>query len=149
MADFETKLDKELSGMTTWKAIRWGVTILFVLAVLGVAARGLGLIGTVTGAATGVINRTLDPDNILATYEGFYDRWQAYVARLAQVKSYAVIVDSSTGASKTQAMVEREAMRQSCRELAARYNADSLKANRDIFKGREAPATLDEVACNE
>jgi hypothetical protein len=48
----------------------------------------------------------------------------------------------------TRVLIELEAMRQSCRDIAARYNADAAKINRSIFMGNGVPPALDDTACN-
>lgn len=127
------------------KAVKWGAIIIAFLVILTVIGRIFGLVGTVANTATGVVNRTLDPDNVLATYERFHDRWKAFEARKGQIASYQVVVDTGD----TTALIEQQAMRQSCRELAASYNADSAKTNRSIFKGRSAPSTLNLEECDQ
>lgn len=138
-------MDKDF---TVWTAIKLGLGVIFVCVVLFVAAQVLGLFGTISNTATGVVNRTLNPDNVIATYEGFHDRWKAFEARKEQIKSYQFVVDSSEGPAKIQAVVEQQAMMQSCRDIAAKYNSDSAKINRNIFKGRSAPAELNSQECN-
>ena len=147
MDKFDKRLDAAYDGMTWGKAFKYGSLAIALVIGLGVVGKVTGLIGAVIGAATGVISRTLEPDSIIATYEGFHDRWKAFESRRAQIASYAMIVDFATGSEKTTAMIEQQAMMQSCRDIAARYNADSAKTNRVIFKGKEAPETLNMELC--
>lgn len=142
--DFEDEL--KAAGVTPGRAIKWGLIVISVLIVLFIFARVLGLAGTVVGSATGVVNQTLNPSNVITTYERFHDRWKNFEARKAQIASYQVVVDAEDG---TTALIEQQAMRQSCRQLAADYNADAAKTNRVIFKGRDAPETLNAQECDQ
>lgn len=141
------QIDQDISDIGVFRMFKWGAIAIALCVALFMLGRVLGLFGTVANTATGVISRTLDPDNVIATYEGFHDRWKAFGARKEQIRSYQVVIDSSTGASKTTALVEQQAMMQSCRDIAARYNADSAKINRNIFKGKSAPAELNSGEC--
>lgn len=142
MDDFETRLTREVNSLTPGKAFRWAVMGIF-------AVTALGVVGSAVSFGPALLRKTVNPDAAISNYEAFHDRWKAYEARLGQIKSYATIIEGATGAQKTMAQVEREAMRSSCRDIAARYNADSTKSNRSIFKGQTAPETLNMEACNE
>jgi len=138
----------ELKSRDALPVFKWGVIIILLCVSLFVVGKVIGLFGTVTGSATGVISRTLEPDNIISTYEGFHDRWKAFEARKSQIASYQAVIDGSTGSEKTTALVEQQAMMQSCREIAAAYNANSDKINKSIFKGNAAPERLNQEDCN-
>lgn len=113
---------------------------------------GVALISVVTAPvrmASGVVNQTLNASNAIGTYERFHDRWKGYDARLAQIETHKALVDRETDRAEiTRLRIELAGMRQSCREVAAAYNADAAKTNRDIFRGREAPAELNMEACS-
>lgn len=124
--------------------------LLGVAAIVGVAATG-SIIGIVTApfrATSGVINRTLDADNVIRTYELFHDRWTGFEARIRQVQDTQATLNSETNQSeKVRLRIDLGAQRQSCRDIAAAYNADVQKTNRDIFRGRSAPQELDMNRC--
>ncbi len=116
------------------------------VAVVGVSA--VQLATAPMRSATGVVERTLDPNNVIATYERFHDRWKGYEARLRQIAETERNINAETDPRERQRLrVDLGAQRQSCREIAAGYNADAAKTNRSIFQGREAPATLDMERC--
>lgn len=97
---------------------------------------------------SGVIERTMNPDNVLSTYEAFHDRWKGYEARLGQIaETRADLANETNAGEKARLRVDLGAQRQSCREIAAAYNANAIKTNRSIFLGREAPASLNMEAC--
>lgn len=130
---------------------RWGLWIVFFFFILGFASWGLGLFGSIVSAPGRVISRTLETDNIISTYERFHDRYGVYKSRISQIASQERTIKDLGEVEvreKVKLRQELEAMRQSCRDLANAYNADSIKTNRSIFKGRDAPAELDAVACD-
>src|SRR3990167_6388848 len=108
-------------GHERGQAWRWGFWIIFFAFVLGAGAWTLGLFGNTASAPGRVISRTLETDNIIATYERFHDRHGVYKSRLAQIVSQQrTIADLSDVKEREKVMLrqELEAMRQSCRDLA-------------------------------
>lgn len=133
---------------TTGTMAKWVFVGFVGLVLIGGLAWGVRVLTMPIRSATGVAERTLDPDNVIATYERFHDRWKGFKARKAQVQETASLWRSETDAAERGRLgIEMRAQRQSCRDIAAGYNADAAKTNRDIFRGREAPATLDAVEC--
>lgn len=119
-----------------WVTFFVGVSVALMITI--VVVQFFGAFTSVITAPSRVISRTLETDNIIGTYERFHDRWQAYNSRLAQITAHEVFVTEETDTSeRSRLRMELAAMRQSCRDLAATYNADSIKTNRSIFKGRD------------
>lgn len=93
-------------------------------------------------------NRTLDTTNVVASYERFFDLEQNWRARLAQIRDTARQLQAETDpAERARLRTDLGAVRQSCRELSASYNADSAKVTTGTFRARGLPATLDPQAC--
>lgn len=92
--------------------------------------------------------KTVSPTKILHTYEYFFETKVQYDARLNQIKtsveSLALAEDSN---DRMKIRLETAAMRQSCRELAGKYNAASVKMTTRFFKDRNLPETLNAAAC--
>lgn len=128
-------------------AFRVGTMV--VLGMFGLSAIGwsLGLVTLPFRSARGVVERTLAPDNIIHNYEWFYDTSKAFEARSAQIISYKADMVTAVDSEKSKMRIELQAMRQVCRDLAARYNANSEKANRSIFMGGGVPNQLDPTIC--
>jgi hypothetical protein len=107
---------------------------------------GLGLFSTFSSVVTApsrVINKTLETNNIISNYEFFHDANNQILARVAQVAEHkSLLTDVSDAAEKNRLRIELSAIKQSCRDLAGKYNANSAKVNRSIFKGRDAPETI-------
>lgn len=131
------------------RLIKTGLVLTGLAAAAVVAVSAVSLVTVPLRSATGVVERTLDSGNVLRTYELFHDRHTAFDARVRQ------IMDSDRNMASERDPVERNriraelaAQKQSCRDIAAAYNADAAKTNRSIFQGRDLPERLDINRCN-
>lgn len=118
---------------------------------LGIVSGGVFLLNVATQpmrTAGKVINRTLDPNNVIAKYEWFHDAHGQYLARVNQIASTRQMhTEEKDPAEKQRLRIELSAQRQSCRDIVTRYNANSIKTNVSIFQGREAPSSLNIQTC--
>lgn len=128
-----------------------GKTILISAIVLVGASIGCSYLSVLTNVATAparVMNKTLETDNIIFNYEYFFDMNAAFTSRSAQVRQYKdlymVELDKD---EKIRLRTEMSAMQQSCRELVTKYNANSLKLNRRVFKDKNLPYQLEIKEC--
>ena len=145
------------------KARKWGDrfidhpvrTLFFVFILLGSIGFGLSIVGglfstagSVVSAPGRVIKETLKTDNIIESYEWFYDVNASFVARSGQVAQFKTLLnDEEDKQEKRNLRVEMAAMQQSCRELTTKYNANSEKMNKSIFKGWSLPDILNTEEC--
>lgn len=109
---------------------------------------GCGAYSIYTSAVTApsrVISKTLETDNIIFNYEWFFNVNSQFQSRLAQIKEYKTFEGDE--AEKYRLRTELGAMKQSCRELANNYNANSAKLNRAIFRSHNLPLVLDAALC--
>lgn len=103
---------------------------------------------TVVTAPSRVVNKTLETNNILTNYELFHDESKQFDARVAQItEQYGFFAKEIDPAERSRLRMEMAAQQQSCRELAADYNANSRKLNRQLFKDRGLPPVLDASRC--
>lgn len=103
---------------------------------------------SVVTAPSRVVNKTLQTDNIIFNYERFFDVNANFTSRAAQIKQYKEFLATETDpAERVHLRTEMAAMQQSCRELATKYNADSQKMNRSLFKDKDLPYTLNISEC--
>ncbi len=121
---------------------------------------GAGLLGVAVlfGAATPilsvltapgrVITDTMGTKNIINNYEMFFDLNAGYQRRIGDIAGHTAAVAAATGAEKNRLTVELLGMKNTCRELVTRYNAESSKQNRSLFKDANLPAELDINTCN-
>jgi len=104
---------------------------------------------TVATAPGKVVQKTFQADNIITNYEWYYDTHAAYEARLGQITDHSSYLEAEEDRIEIQRLrIELTAMRQSCRDLATKYNANSQKVNKSIFKGGAVPETIEKEKCN-
>lgn len=126
------------------KAVKIGLIGFAVLVILLV----LWAVNVFVGNSMKVVEKTFEADNIIHNYEWFYDVNAAYDARLAQVHTFQTYLsEEEDAAEKRKVRMELAAVTQSCRDLATKYNANSEKMNRSIFKGWQLPHTLEMKSC--
>lgn len=130
--------------------MRFFLLLLSGIAILGGLVVAANVVGTLTSVATApgrVISKTLETDNIIASYEWFLDANGQIQARIAQVKGHKAILSDTTDASeKSRLRIELAAIQQSCRDLSNRYNANASKINKAIFRA-DAPESVDARLC--
>lgn len=118
------------------------------LLVLPAACGAYSMWASVTSAPGRVVSKTLETSNILTNYELFHDTSKQFDARVAQIAEHRdFLATEQDPDERSRLRMELAAQQQSCRELAADYNANSLKLNRQLFKDRGLPPTLDAAAC--
>ena len=132
-----------------WTIVKWAAWIIALIAVIGFVG---SLVGTATKVATApgrVLNKTLETNNIIDSYEWFYDTNAAFISRQNQVVQYnTMYAEEEDKSEKRKIRTELAAMQQTCRDLVTKYNANSEKMNKSIFKGWELPHSLYIEDCN-
>ena len=101
----------------------------------------------IVGAATGVVERTLDPDNVIYNYEWFKLKYENYLATENKIENaeftLAIFKDDAGDRSKWSFEDKNESSRLSSivlglqnyiEDIVAEYNAKSRMVNRSIFK---------------
>lgn len=113
---------------------------------------GYSVINTATTVATApgrVVTKTMQTDNIISTYEGFFAHKAAYDGRLGQIKTHTKLIEANADpAEASRLRIELAAMQQSCREMAIKYNADAAMMNKSLFRDGKLPSTLSELECD-
>ena len=92
----------------------------------------------------------MDADNIIYNYEWFHDYNAQYKSRINQISGQKGMIKDVGDLNTTEKIrlnQELQAIRQSCRDIVTRYNANATKTNRSIFMGKEAPEKLDITTC--
>lgn len=126
--------------------------VLIIGGIVLLALMAIPFLGTLTNVVTAparVANDALKTDNVRTSYERFYDVHQNFQARVNQVRQFSGFMTSAGDdkAEQSRLRMEMAAQQQSCRELAADYNADSSKLTIGTFKGWDLPQTLDPSLC--
>ena len=117
----------------------------FFLLILGCIALGWGIraCNIVGGATVGVAEKTFNADNIINNYEWYFDAYGEVKAKTPQIHQHQKYLETETDRDeKNHLRMELAAMQNSCRELVAKYNANSSKANRSLFKDHNLPLKL-------
>ncbi len=115
-----------------------GVAIILIALAFVLRLGGMG--------ACGVVDRTLDADNIIFNYEQFYDVSEKFKAKAHDLATHNELVATAKGEGDKDELrrlrMELAALKSACRSMASEYNADSQKLNRSIFKSNDLPHTL-------
>lgn len=118
------------------------------LLALPVGCAAYSTFSSVVSAPSRVINKTLQTDNIIFNYEAFFDQNAQFQSRKDQVAQYKKFLESETNPDeKIRLRTEFGAMQQSCRDLVNKYNNDSQKLNKSLFKSKNLPTELDITSC--
>lgn len=152
MSEFRREMETDIR-LTRWTLGR--VVRLFVgpMLLLGAAGWTLHLVTAPARAVTGVVDRTLNADAVLANYEWFKQTVQDVRAMDVQIGNATRATDqykqdnprpwdypTATEAARLGAIVlGLENQRQN---LVAEYNARSQMMNRSLFKTHDLPETL-------
>lgn len=137
------------------KYIKWfGIAVLLVV---GISAAALGLKAalfpvtvahTALNSAAGIMTKTLNSDNVLHNYEWFYDVNASIESRVGQIRTHSKLASPETDSNERSKLnMELAAMQQSCRDLVTKYNANSQKANRSLFKSNGLPESFSISSC--
>lgn len=149
--DYEKQFEQR-PGRT---AFRIGVIIILVLIGLSVVAGVISMISAPVRTVTGVVERTLNPDNVIANYEWFkrqYEDVQAIDVRLeASRRSHGEFL-AAAGDRATWKFEDRNedqrmrgivlGLEGQRAEMVAAYNARTQMANRNIFRTGDLPDRL-------
>ncbi|AMB48348.1 hypothetical protein [Methylobacterium sp. AMS5] len=133
--------------MSPTKLFGYCIVGIVALGGLGIVASTVGTIGSVATAPGRVISKTLETNNIISSYERFRDLNKVFDARVAQLRAHKKALDAETDPKeRVYLRTEFFGQQQSCRDIAARYNADASKMNKAIFRA-DAPESLNAAAC--
>ena len=137
---------KEGVGAVRTEFWSWAFWIILVSVVLG----GMGWLINLASVPGKIISKTMDADNIIYNYEWFHDYNAQYKSRINQISGQKGMIKDVGDLNTTEKIrlnQELQAIRQSCRDIVTRYNANATKTNRSIFMGKEAPEKLDITTC--
>ena len=130
------------------KYIKYYVYTLLAIVAIGYISNLVFTGGKALNAPLAVVNKTLDTNNIIHKYEWFYDTSEVFKTRANQVAQYkAFLADETNKGEKRLLRTELAGIQQVCRDLAAKYNANSQKMNVSVFKGWGLPDKLNNRRC--
>lgn len=144
----EDKIETELNTMSWSKAFMWFVALCAIGLVMTLVSGVFSTVGTVATAPGRVISKTMQTDNIIQSYEWFYDINASYAAKTGQIRQFKKFYSSETDRKeKSRLRIEMAAIQQVCRNLTEKYNANSQKMNKSVFKGWTLPGVLNQSTC--
>lgn len=115
---------------------------------LAVAVATAMFIANIATVGQRVASKTLETNNVITSYEWFYDASGQLDARSRQIRQYQNFYsEAEDPAERNRLRIDMAAVQQSCRDLAAKYNANSQKMNRSIFKGWSLPDAFSPSFC--
>jgi len=97
---------------------------------------------------TSLISKTADTTNVIHNYEWFHDVDAAIQAKKGQLSTHVSLLKDADAGERSRLNMEVAAIRQSCRDLVTKYNANSEKINRGIFKGTSLPELHNVNVCD-
>lgn len=142
------------------KGIKWYfglLGILILLMIVGTIFRflvfPLFVVQKVQDSAEKVVSKTLDSDNVLFNYENFKDLYNGAKQQVANIKKAKKSMDDlkslygEDAKNWTKDVRQQQAFLQEnvdgysmqYQNIASRYNSDSKKLNRNLFKDKELP----------
>lgn len=119
------------------------------LVVLGIIlAPTLLVVISLLNKPAALVSKATDTTRMLQNYEWFYEAANNFTTRTAQVRTIREILAQETDPGEKQRLrVDLGAVQQSCRELAAKYEAQSGKLHVGYLKSRDLPETLNQKDC--
>lgn len=144
---FETKPRRTIMNI--------GVSAIAIVMVLGVVGGALGLVTLPFRTAKGVIERTANPDNVIANYEWFKRQYQdvkAIDVRLEVSRKAVSSFESSAGNRSSWTFEDKQessrlnsivlGLEGQRASMVSEYNARTQMMNRDIFRTSDLPSEL-------
>lgn len=95
-----------------------------------------------------LVSKATDTTKMLQNYEWFYEASNNFKSRVAQVSSSKKALASEEDKSeKARLRVDLGAAQQSCRDLSAKYEAQSGKIHVGYLKSKSLPESLNAKEC--
>lgn len=95
-----------------------------------------------------LVSKATDTTKMLQNYEWFYEAANNFTARTGQVRQFKSLLAGETDrAEQSRLRIDLAAVQQSCRELAAKYEAQSGKIHVGYLKSKDLPETLNAKDC--
>lgn len=117
-----------------------------IAAVVGVVV--LSLAGTVFGNGADLIDKTTDADNVIFTYEHFFNLNAVIEAYPAQINNARQAAEASSDQSaKDRYIAVVLGLQNKCNEDVRQYNADAQKFNRALFLDNDLPNVIGTEYC--
>lgn len=125
----------------TW---HWVVTIILLPVIFTVYS----VWGMLFNKPAQLLDKATDTTKMLANYEWFYESANNYKSRVNQIKAHTkLIADEKDKSELSRLRIELVAMQSSCRDLVAKYEAQSGKIHVGYLKSKDLPESLNMKEC--
>lgn len=133
--------------MSKLKMLGIGLAVLLLIPVLGFTLHLTGVVTKVATTPSRVISKTLNTDNVISNYEWYYDVNASRNTRVNQIREFKRLIDAASQKEQGMLRMELAAIRQTCRDLSEKYNANSQKLTTKFFKDWNLPERLEMSDC--
>ncbi len=150
-----TDWEKRFQDKPRRTALNVGLSVIALVTVLGVVGSAVSLITLPFRTAKGVIERTANPDNVIANYEWFKRQYQDVKAIDVRIGASIRAKDAftySAGGRDTWKFEDRQEFNRingiilglegQRASMVAEYNARTQMMNRDVFRTSDLPAVI-------
>lgn len=141
----------------------WAVGAGFLLTVVGVPLTYCSMAANVATAPAGVISATMRPENIIANYEWFRDQYrdiQSFGVRVEVAKRARDTFARDLGADRSRWEAEDRlrygqlqdnlnGLQSQRARMIETYNARTSMLNRNLFRGTDVPAQIDQPSLED
>lgn len=150
-----SKIENADPNITVGGVIKWSLIAIFAGTVIWIGGAWIGVFGTVATTPAAIINRTLQPENIIANYEWFKRQYQdvnAITDKLANARNAQESFERSAGDRSGWSFEDKQewnrlntialGLKNQRASMIAEYNARTQMANRDLFRTSDLPAEI-------
>jgi uncharacterized membrane protein len=133
---------------------KWAIGIILILSlvgcVLGLATGAIGTASKVASTPGKVIEKVTNVENVLNSYNQFFEVNNAYQSRLQDIKNYTDLLNNEKDEDQ-QRMYRQNitAMRSVCINMANKYNSSAINKTTSWFKDSNLPDSLNVDNCSK
>lgn len=126
------------------KIIINSIAAIFIASAIIALASGCYVISDIGDTARGISRSTFNADNVLSNYEYFYSTYHEIKSAISQYNNYTNLIGSSTNEDdRSRFQVEQNGTFAYINQMAQQYNARSRMKNRNLFKGKDVPYSIE------
>lgn len=130
------------------KTVGWIVAGVLALSIVGISGTYLNTAANVATTPARAINEVVRTENVLNSYESFYNYRQRFQTRVADVQNWTAQNEAETDPVQRRVNATNIlAMQSACRDLANKYNADAENLTSAWFRDGRLPQTLNVEEC--
>lgn len=106
------------------------------------------LVAEIISKPAALVSKATDTTKMLQNYEWFYEAANNFTARASQVRQFkGLLAQESDKGEQSRLRIDLAGIQQSCRELSAKYEAQSGKIHVGYLKSKSLPESLNQKEC--